>query len=197
MEMEEILRFLQKKLEELRNIQGSVNGENCFEKLAEYFKVCKDISRRKHSILNIQNEIIHALMPAFLDILPFCSADSANGRINPNMRSDKEKFLGCEEEKQVYEYYFEYEYGDVYIHTIFTFNDEPSMDTITVLHEYTHRTLSYLRNEEKDQDVIDTMMLFVYCFFRDQLIELEDLIFDYIVDISFVFSDLQEHYTLS
>ena len=193
----EIVYFLHKSLRQLKEIQDSVNGENCFEKLAEYFKICQDISKRKKSILNIQNGILQELLPAFLDILPFCSADSAqNVHIDPSGRSDKEMFLGCDGTKQVYEYYFEDEYENLYIHTIFTFNDEPSMDTITVLYESTHRTLSYLENEEED-DVINAIMLFVIDFFRDQRVELEDLIWDYMINVSLAFADLQEHYTLS
>lgn len=196
--METAFEFFYRRLMRLWEIQESANGENCFEKLAEYFQVCQEISKREKSLLRLGDKTIQEMIFMFFNTLPFCLSDSTqNAYISPSERDNDEVFLGCTSENQIYERYFECLYEDSFVGIIFTFNDEPSMDTITLFLENAHRTLSYIDNVEENEDVVDAMLLYIYCFFQVNLIELKNFIANCVLYISSEFFGFGQNDTSS
>lgn len=188
------------QLKHLWNIGHSANGANCFEKLVEYFKVCQYIGRREQSFPGIDSGYLKETTFWLLNELPYCLTSAVqNAYINPSIRGDDEKFLGFDKNGQVYERCFELIYGDKSIGAIFTYNDNPSMDTITIYcdHERVHRTLSYIENEETDKDIIELMMFFVHNFFEDQMSTLEEFIMDIKIHMSVEFFNLSSNHVIS
>jgi hypothetical protein len=196
--MEKDFEFFYRRLMQLLKIQESVDGENCFEKLVEYFKVCQEISKREESLLRLGDETIQEMIFMFLNTLPFCLSESTqNVYISPSERDNDEVFLGCTSENQVYERYFECLCENSFVGILFTFNDEPSMDTITLFLGNTHRTLSYIDGVEEDEDVVDLMLLYIYCFFQDNLVELKNFIGSCALYISSEFFGFGRNHTMS
>ena len=46
------LLFIHEKMEQMEEIQDSVTEQNCFDKLVEYFQVCREVGRKESLILN-------------------------------------------------------------------------------------------------------------------------------------------------
>jgi hypothetical protein len=192
------LSFFYEKFMLLKEIQSTANGKNCFEKLVEYFKVCQDIREREMQVLDIEDYVIKDMMLDYLVTLPFCLFNLVpNLYLDPAERDSNEKFLGCESKDQPYERYFECKYKDSEVGFILTFNDYPSMDTIAIFYEGIYRTLHYINDFEKDEDIVELMVFFIYCYFQDQITQLEQLFFGCKCYIAEIFFNAKEDYLLS
>ena len=166
------LLFIHEKMEQMEEIQDSVTEQNCFDKLVEYFQVCREVGRKESLILNANwSNIMGEIMPLFLLNLPYCMLEACDSHIREDCIDDV--FLGCEVESQKYIQTFMDETESEPM--IFTDRDIPSKESITIYDHGINRTLAYIENEEKP-DVINRMKdLVCNQFFRDQRETLEDI----------------------
>ena len=171
-----IMKFFQEKVEELEKIQRSVNENNCFSKLVEYFQVCHEVSRRERAIINANFGGLEQVISLFLLNLPYCQLEY--GDLNVIEQCKDDKFLGCCAEDQKYAQSFVGESVD-YRPMIFTFRDCPSKESITIYDNGINRTIAYIENNEKDPRVIMRLKELVYHhFFGCQKETLQDYFVD-------------------
>ena len=166
------LLFIHEKMEQMEEIQDSVTEQNCFDKLVEYFQVCREVGRKESLILNANwSNIMGEIMPLFLLNLPYCMLEACDCNVKENCIDDV--FLGCEVESQkdIQTFMDETESEPM----IFTYRDIPSKESITIYDNGINRTLAYIENEE-NPEIIDRMKdLVCNQFFRDQRETLEDI----------------------
>lgn len=166
------LLFIHEKMEQMEEIQDSVTEQNCFDKLVEYFQVCREVGKKESLILNADwSSIMGEIMPLFLLNLPYCMLEACDSHVREDCIDDV--FLGCEVESQKYIQSFMDETESEPM--IFTYRDIPSKESITIYDNGINRTLAYIENEE-NPEVIDRMRdLVCNQFFRDQRETLEDI----------------------
>ena len=167
-----IMGFFQRKVEELRLIQCSVNENNCFSKLVEYFQVCHEVAKRETAIINANLGGLEQAISLFLLNLPYCQLDDCD--LNVSWQCEDDEFLGCRIEDQKYTQSF-MESSDDYEPMIFTFRENPTKESITIYYDGINRTLDYIEKKEKNPIVIKRIKeLVCYHFFKCQKDTLQD-----------------------
>lgn len=170
-----IMSFFQEEIEKLEEIQSSVNEENCFSKLVEYFQICREIGKRQSAIIDASYSL-RKVVSLFLLNLPYCMLEECDLKVEEMCVDDK--FLGCLVNNQKYTQSFMEGTSD-YVPMIFTYGDVPSKESITVYDEGINRTLAYIENEEKDSQIIDRIKdLVCNHFFQGQKETLQDFLND-------------------
>ena len=124
-----IMSFFQEKVEELEKIQHSVNEDNCFSKLVEYFQVCHEVSKREMAIINANFGGLEQAISLFLLNLPYCQLEDYDLNVLELCKDDK--FLGCRIEDQKYTQSFMEDFED-YKPMIFTFGEYPTKESIYI-----------------------------------------------------------------
>ncbi len=166
------LLFLHEKMRQMEEIQNSVTRQNCFDKLVEYFKVCREIGKKEALVLNANwNSVMRNIMPLFLLNLPYCMLEDCDSHVKEDCID--EVFLGCKAESQEYIQSFMDETGHKSM--IFTYRDIPSKESITIYDDGINRTLAYIENEENPRVVCRMKDLVCNYFFRNQREVLEDI----------------------
>lgn len=183
------LLFIHDKIRQMEEIQDSVTKQNCFDKLVEYFQVCREIGKNEALIINTNwSSLMGDIMPLFLLNLPYCMLEEDDSQVEKNCIDDI--FLGCKAESQKYMQCFIDEAGREPM--IFTYCDVPSKESITIYDDGINRTLAYIENKE-NPEVIERMKgLVCNRFFNNQREVLEDMFEDEDViyrEMARIFSD--------
>ena len=167
--MTNIQDFFNERLNCLEEISKALTRENCFDKLVEYFQVCQEISRKESQIISDEGDT--GRKASFLCDLPYCMTNSIYSHyFRVFERYDEEDFFGCKMKNQTYGQIFVDLADDEssWIEIVFTYDVNPSKETITLAYAGIHKTLSYLEKEEKDKSFVEKMKDLVFSFFHEQ-----------------------------